>query len=425
MMPAGIHDFEGVGWNRGTSKPESFPVLEADEEAEVAIVGGGYTGLSAALHLAEAGRDVVLLETGEVGAGASGRNAGHVVPFWAQKTPADARRTFGRETADALNRLIARSAAEVFALVDRLNMACDRRPGGHLSLVSSEKALKRGRDFIAEWRDVGAVVRMLEPGEAGAFLDSPRVSGGWLFEDGGYINPLDYARGLAAGVNAAGGRIFARSAVAGISEGNGGWALATASGTIRARQLILATNAYEAGLWPGLGRAGYVIECAMLMSAPMADTTTFKWCGPWAWTDDKTVFGGAFTAAGALATSVFPGPGAITRDGLARVVDAKFARYLPRLGPLTWDSVWSGQLMLTPSGFPSLVKLADNGFAAFGYNGNGIAAATCFGRELAKAVTGAPDLCAPISTLKKAPLARLFPWIFRNMVTPVARAAGG
>jgi len=413
---------DAVHWARGQSEAGNYPPLREQETADVVIIGGGYTGLSAALTLAEAGRSVILLEAVEPGAGASGRNAGHVVPFWNRRTPNDARKYFGDEQGAALARFVAGSAARVFELVKTYGMDCDARPGGHLSLVGTNKALARGHEFTSGWRQVGAKVRDLNLDEAAQYINTPTVAGGWMFEEGGYINPMDYARGLASALTTAGGKIYAGSPVHKIGNKGGKWVANTPGGNVRSDHLIIAVNAYAGGVWPRLGRAGYALTCGMLASDPVAANEVFKWRGPWAWADDLTITSGAFDSDGALLMSVLPGATGTSKAALAREADRKLARYFPTIPAPRWRGAWTGRFMATTDGFPRLVRLADRAYTAFGYNGNGIAPATAFGQELAKAVEGRDDLALPVTTLKSAPMARLVPWLVRNVMTPLARA---
>jgi glycine/D-amino acid oxidase-like deaminating enzyme len=412
---------EDVYWAGSRSEADKCPALKGRASADVVIVGGGYTGLSAALTLAEEGRSVILLEAVEPGAGASGRNAGHVVPFWARRTPKDTRRMFGTDMGERMCRMVARSAAGVFNLIDRYGMSVDAKPGGHLSLVSTKGGLAKGRQLAAEWRAAGAKVRDLTSEEAADFVTTDRAVGGWLFEEGGYVNPMDYARGLALAVTEAGARIHGHSPARRIRQEGGKWSVETEQGRVEATHLIMATNAYEGGLWPGLQKAGYALTCGMLASEPISTGTVFKWPGPWAWADDRTLASGAMDGGGALTMSVLPGPG---KGGMARlspIADAVLSRYFPALPPVRWVHHWSGRLLATPDGFPRLIELGPRAYAAFGYNGNGIAIATAYGREVANAVLGR-DMSVPVGGLKKAPLSALFPWLVRNVMTPLARA---
>ena len=409
-----------IHWARGQSEVERYPSLKGRITADVVIVGGGYTGLSAALTLAEAGRGVILLEAVEPGAGASGRNAGHVVPFWARRTPSDTRRVFGSQVGEQVCRMVTRSAADVFALIDRNGMRIDANPCGHLSLASTRKGLAQGRRLCAEWRVAGAKVRDLTREEIADFVTTDKAVGGWLFEEGGYINPMDYARGLASAVTGAGGCIHGRSPARRIHAEGRNWCVETHEGMVEADHLVLATNAYETGLWPGLAQAGYALTCGMLASEPLTHGAVFKRSAPWAWADDRTLASGAMDGAGALIMSVLPGPRGTGRASLSAMADRTLARYFPALDPVRWTSDWSGQFMATPDGFPRLIELAPKAFAAFGYNGNGIAIASAYGRELAKAVLG-QDRAVPLGRLKKAPLSALFPWLVRNVMTPMAR----
>jgi glycine/D-amino acid oxidase-like deaminating enzyme len=416
-----------VHWAGGRSDAALYPPLEAHVTADVAIVGAGFMGLSAALTLAKAGRSVAVLEAIEPGAGASGRNAAHVQPGWALRKPKDAIKRFGPAQGGAMNRIAAGAAKALFELIRQHDIDCDAVPGGHLSIATTESGLRAGKEHTAAWAAEGVAVSMVGATEIRRRMDIENPVGGWTYHDGGTLNPLSLARGLAATAAKHGARIHGHTDVVSLAQLADGWKVITPQGSVTAKQVILAMNAYGKNLWPGFAHVGYVTPCAMVASEPLRDISAFGPQKVWNIADDKTLFGGVLDKNNVMLSSVLVGAGSATPSELVAIIRRKFKKYFPSLPVIHWDKCWIGNFLLTADGFPKVVNPAPGLYAGFGCNGAGIAMAPALGRSIAERILQTADVHTlyPLSPLKSAPLPRAVPWAIRNILLPVARIIGG
>jgi glycine/D-amino acid oxidase-like deaminating enzyme len=376
--------------------------LAGDAEAEVAIVGGGFLGLSSALHLAEAGVSVVLVEASRIGYGASGRNTGFVVPSLRSGLGRDALVAKLGPVGGRLFDLAGRSADTVFALAERHGIACDAERSGWIAAAHTPAALERLRNQAAAWEGSGKEVAILDAAALKARTGIVHYHGALFDPAGGQINPLAFARGLAAAAMAKGARIHAGSAATAFAPDGGGWTVTTERGRVKARRLLLATNALVGPLAPAMAasiipvvahqvateRLAPAVRDAILIGRPcLADTRRHTFAvrlSP----DDRLVTGGL----------VAGGPGALARA--ARVFLGRLGRRFPALPPLRAEFVWRGTIATTPDFLPRLFQIGPGAYAAIGCNGRGVAMTTTLGRELAPLLAGAigpEDLPLPTS----------------------------
>ena len=233
--------------------PEAPPTakLAVDVDCDVAIVGAGYTGLSAALHAAEGGATVAVLDGAEIGFGGSGRNVGLVnAGMWV--TPDDLPATLGETYGQRLLALLGDAPRAVFELVDKHKIACEIERSGTLHCAVGARGLAELAERERQWRARGAPVRLLDKAEAAAKIGSIAYAGALLDERAGTIQPLAYARGLAGAAIAAGARVFASSPVLGCHADGDRWIVRTPRGAARAKWVIVATNAYTVAPWAEL-----------------------------------------------------------------------------------------------------------------------------------------------------------------------------
>ena len=239
-------------WAATATPAPPTPPLQASITADVAIVGGGYTGLSTALHLAEAGVNVCVLEAAEPGWGASGRNGGQVNPTL-KHDPDDIEKMLGPEKGRLLNDAIHGSADDVFDLIARHRIDCEPVRHGWLQLAHSPNAVAGLHARAEQWRRRGVPTRVLGRAEVARRVGSEAFAGGWCDPRAGGIQPLSYARGLVRAALALGARIHGHTLVSSVDRAEGRWTLRTSRGPmVRADRVLLATNGYTDGLWPGL-----------------------------------------------------------------------------------------------------------------------------------------------------------------------------
>jgi len=218
-------------WEETAVAAPKLSPLAGRASAEVLVIGAGYLGLSAALHLAEAGRDVLVLEAETPGFGASGRNGGQVIPGL-KHDPDEIEAAFGRERGERLWRFAGGTADFVFNLIDRLGLKAEARRTAWIQGVHSEKAAKQAQVRAAQWRKRGADVAFVEAAEAARLIGADIYVGAFVDRRAGCLQPLSYARELARAALSAGARIHGASRVVSLDRPERGWRAATAAGAI-------------------------------------------------------------------------------------------------------------------------------------------------------------------------------------------------
>src|SRR5215207_9333561 len=230
-------------WAAMTPSGSELPELTGTQQADVIVIGGGFTGLSTALHLREAGVDVAIVEAAEPGWGASGRNNGQVIPTLSRPDPQDIVAKHG-EAGERFVGMLRDSASYLFDVTRRYNIDAEAEQAGWVQPVHSPGRIGIAERRVRQWSRYGAPVELLSRGEVREMLGSEAWHGGFWNRSGGHINPLALTRGLAGAALAAGARIFARSPALSYAREGDGWVVRGAAGSVRANALVLATNAY-------------------------------------------------------------------------------------------------------------------------------------------------------------------------------------
>lgn len=403
-------------WSATTAPPPGTPPLTGDRRADAVVIGGGFTGLSAALHLAEADVDTVLLEAEAPGFGASGRNNGQVVPGFSRHSPDEVVAEFGSERGEALNAWVQGAAALVFDLIERHKIDCDAAQNGWLMPAHTESRLAIARAKHDQWAARGASVALLDRAETAAITGSDFYAGAWLHRGGGNINPLAYTRGLARAALNAGAAIHAASPATAIERAGSAWRVTTPKGTVEADSVILATNAYSGDLWPGLARSVVPLRLLQGATKPLSGNVARTILPERQGISDARRVLWAFRkdGQGRLVTGAAPlVPG--FRGPLRDLCTAQVKAVFPQAGDVEFEHLWDGKVAVTLDRLPRFHELAEGVYAGLGYSGRGIAMATAMGKLLADRVQGTPasDLPVPVSPLKSVPM--------RSLLIPLAR----
>ncbi|HWT09935.1 MAG TPA: FAD-dependent oxidoreductase [Roseomonas sp.] len=386
--------------------PATMP-LAGDARTGVAVIGGGFSGLSAALHLAEAGVPVTLLEAAEIGWGASGRNNGQVIPTMSRIDPdqivaAVAAEQGGRDKGEQLVGLIRDSAAFTFDLIRRHGIEAEAVQNGWIQPAHRASRLKLSESRAEQWGRRGAPVRLYSRAEMAALAGTDHWHGGWGNSTGGRINPLGLARGMAKAAIGAGAVIHTGSPVQAIRQVPGGWALDTPRGTLTAERVVIATQAYTGDFWPGLKRTIVPVRSYQMATSVLSDNIR-KTILPegHALSDTRgDLYFYRFDANGRLVT----GGGLIVPfgwDGRIRArITERVRRVFPQIGDVHFDYTWWGYIAATADKMPHVYDLASGVLGWTGCNGRGVALAVALGRELARASNGTPlrDIAAPVET---------------------------
>ncbi|MER8762304.1 FAD-dependent oxidoreductase [Mesorhizobium sp. M0968] len=403
----GVTGPHGVSlWHAVSRSRHDRPTLEGALDVDLAIVGGGFSGLSTALHSSEKGNSVAVLEAEIMAWGATGRNAGFVVPNFAKRDPDDIIAQLGPERGERLVDFAAGSADLVFDLIRRHAIECDSVQSGWIQPAHSPAALQKTRSRAEQWARRGRPAVALD-GQAVEELTGVRgYLGGWIDRSGGVLNPVEYARGLADAAEKAGARIFENTRVASIDHIGDGWALKTASGSVRAGKVLVATNAYGGPLDRALRRTYFPLKIFQIATAPLPREIRTRLLpgGQGVGDTRRNLFTFRFDGGNRLITGgmhVF-GPGADTR--VPRAIWRRLARYLdlPDIPPLEYS--WSGMAAVEPDFLPHLVDLGPGLIAGFACNGRGIAMTTAMGKVLADWADGTKPQDLPLPFAPPSPI---------------------
>ena len=368
-----------------TARPRiSAPPLEGSVTADVAIVGGGYTGLSTALHLAEQGLRPVLVEAGDIGHGCSGRNGGQVNPGL-KLLPDAIEAHWG---ADLGRRMVALSYGApdvVFGLIDKHGIDCAPARTGTIRAAIDAAGLAEVHALVAQCAGHGGPVRFLDAAEMQAATGTALYRGGALDARGGHSNPLGYARGLGLAAQRAGATLHGGSRALAVQRVSAGWQVRTAGGTVTAPELVIGTNGYTDDLWPGLKRTIAPVWTNIAATDPLPDAIrdTIMPCGSALYEAAWDVVYYRLDDAGRLLVGG-RGPQRDARGprDYRHLID--YAEKLwPRLRGVAWPWAWHGQVAITQDHFPHLTAPEPGVHLMLGYNGRGIAMATVAGGIIA------------------------------------------
>jgi glycine/D-amino acid oxidase-like deaminating enzyme len=377
---------------------------------DVAIIGGGYTGSSAALHLAEAGASAAVLEAFDIGFGASGRNVGLVnAGMWVM--PSVLLAEMGPSHGHRLLNILSHGPSVVFDLVARHGIECEAVRNGTLHCAVGKSGVAELAERARQWLELGAPVEIFDAQRTLSLTGTRAYAASLLDRRAGTIQPLAYVRGLAAAAQRAGARVHTQTRVTAAERIGPEWQLATSSGgTVCAKWVIVATDAYTGsdGLWPGIQAEQVRLPYFNVATAPLpqesAESILPERQGAW---DTRQVLSSfRFDAAGRL---VFGSVGALR--GLGRKIHRDWARravakIFPQLKDVPFEHEWHGTIGMTSNALPRFHELDHNVISFSGFNGRGIAPGTVFGRELAKLVLGEirrDDLPVPVTQVAPAP----------------------
>jgi glycine/D-amino acid oxidase-like deaminating enzyme len=404
MMNSGNVRWPGSLWAAATPAGPELPELVGRAEADVIVIGGGFTGLSTALHLREAGVDVAIVEAMEPGWGASGRNNGQVIPTLSRPDPDDIVARHG-EAGERFVALLRDSASTLFDVARRYQIQAEQEQTGWIQPVHSPGRIKIAERRVRQWSKLGAPVELLSRDRTRQMLGSDAWFGGFWNRTGGHVNPLALSRGLARVVLDRGGRIYARSPATRFERQNGRWLVKTAKGEISGPALIVATNAYTGefskSLMPDIAHEVMPVLSWQMATQPLSETarrTVIS--GRQAMSDTHgELYFARYDARNRLVTGgAVIGPGN-KPERLKAIVADRLQRLWPQIGPVEFDYVWNGYVGMTTDFLPRFHRLGPNAYGWTGCNGRAVALSIALGDELSKAVRGVPesDLALPFS----------------------------
>ncbi len=392
--------------------PAATPPLDVDKNVSVAIVGGGFTGLSTALHLAEQGVEALVLETQEPGWGASGNNGGHTNPGL-KHDPDQIVADFGK---DLGGRMIAFSYGTTnftHELIRRYQIPCEARQHGTLRAAYNEASAAGVEKTARQCIDRGMPVQLLDRDRLREMTGTDRYVCAMFDARGGDLHPLSYARGLARAAMSAGAAVHGETPALSLRREGGRWRIETPRAVVRAEKVLLATNGFTDDLWPALRRTIVPVFSSIAATAPLSDE---------------------------VARAIMPTRSVLYESGHITVyyrIDqhnrllmggrgpmrwieqpsdvAYLIRYAERLWPqlkgVAWTHGWNSRLAITKDHYPHVHEPAENILISLGCNGRGVALATAMGAQLARRLIGGAhtEIDMPITAIKPIPLHAFWP----------------
>lgn len=403
-------------------RQDARPALRGAEQADICVIGAGYTGISAALELAERGFGVIVLEAVRVGFGASGRNGGQIVNGYSRPLDVIASR-YGEPAGRAIGAMALEGAKIIRERVERYAIACDLAPGGLLVALSSKQMqwLEHEQHIWATHGHPG--LELLDRTGLASHVASTRYVGGLLDPLGGHLHPLNLVQGEAAAVESLGGRIFENSRVLEVETGAQP-AVRTAKGEVRARYVLICGNAYIGDLLPELSGKIMPVSTQMLATEPLGQLAEsllpsnvcledcnyvldyFRRSA-----DGRILYGGGVVYGGRDPASI--------RKKILPLMHKTF----PSLKGHRIDHAWSGNFALTLTRFPQIGRLSPSVYFSHGDSGHGVTTTHLLGRLLGEAVAGTasrfdvfanlPYYPFPGGKALRVPLTVLGSWYYR------------
>ncbi|HVS56914.1 MAG TPA: FAD-binding oxidoreductase [Casimicrobiaceae bacterium] len=395
-------------WVTTARAAPATPPLDRSRRADVAIVGAGYSGLAAALQLAEAGVSVIVLEAGEPGWGASGRNGGQVIPGL-KPDPDEVVAMFGPEAGERLVRVAGNAPDTLFALIECHGIDCDARRCGWIQPAFAAADIGVITRRAEQWQRRGAPVAVLDRDTVSELVGSPIYHGGWIDHRAGSVQPLSYSRGLARAVQKAGALVCGGSRVTALKRDGGRWKVTTGHGpTVSAEHVLLATNGYTDALWPRLRQTVIAANSFQVATARLSDglRRTVLPEGHVASDTRKLLLYYRCDHHGRL---IMGGRGpfrepAGPRD--YRHLEMVIGLLFPQLKGTRCEFYWAGRVALTRDHVPHVHQPAPGLTVFLGYNGRGVAMATTLGILVAKNLIAPANnaLPFPITGIRPIPL---------------------
>jgi glycine/D-amino acid oxidase-like deaminating enzyme len=375
------------------------------DSVDVAIVGGGITGLWTAYHLVTKGARVAVLEARQIGNGASGRAFGQLVPYLKhgdRKVVAD----FG-DRGEALSQAVSAAPAEIAAFIEQYQIACAATHSGLLFGAHTAAGQRSLEATTADLQKQNAPARMLYGADAAAIVGSDFYPAVLLDPRGFHLDPLAYARGVARAAIAQGASVYPDTRVDTMTPHGSGWELRCGDRKLTAASVILATNAYSGDLWPPLARSVVPVVGHGAVTEPLPEEALARILpGGHPLTDTRRLFSGVRKFGGRLHVSI---DGAAFTPGASdaqSAVSQRLEELYPWLPTPRVTESWSGWIALTVDQYPRLHKLAKSVWSGLGCNGRGLAMASILGRDLAHLAQGGSEqeTTFPVTPLRTFPV---------------------
>lgn len=399
------------------------PVLVGEHEADVCVIGAGFTGISTALFLAEHGFNVRVLEAARVGFGASGRNGGQIVNSYSRDIDV-IERTLGPEQAKLLGAMAFEGGRIIRDRVRTYGIDCDLKDGGVFAAFNAKQMQHLEAQKKLWERHGNQQLQILDQNGIRGVVNSELYVGGMLDMSGGHIHPLNLVLGEAAAFESLGGRIHEQSAVTSVEPGERPL-VRTAQGSVRARFVVVAGNAYLGGLLPALAAKSMPCGTQVVATAPLGEELAASLLPQDYCVEDcsylldyyrltadrRLIFGGGVVY------------GARDPANVEALVRPNLERTFPQLKGVPIDYAWTGNFLLTLSRLPQVGRLGDNIYYSQGCSGHGVTFTHVAGKVLAEALRGQaerfdafaalPHYPFPGGRLLRVPLTAMGAWYYQ------------
>jgi glycine/D-amino acid oxidase-like deaminating enzyme len=399
--------------------PVPTPALDIDKTVSVAIIGGGFAGLSTALHLAEQGTDAIVLEAREPGWGASGNNGGQLNPGL-KLDPDTIEAAFGADLGRRMITFAYNTPVFTLELIRRLGIACEARQNGTLRAAYHATSAASVEATAEQCIRRGMPVSVLKQDAVREATGTDRYLLAMRDARGGDVHPLSYARGLARAALAAGAAIHGQTRATSLRREGGRWRVETPRAVVRAEKVLIATNGFTDDLWPDLRRTIVPMFSSIAATEPLPDDVA-RQIMP---TRSVLYESGHITVYYRVDASnrlLMGGRGPM--QWIKHPSDVAYLmRYAVRLWPalkgVHWTHGWNSRLAMTADYYPHVHEPGPGALVYLGCNGRGVALASAMGQQFARRLIGgeAAEIDMPVTTIKPIRFHPLWPVAVRSVV---------
>ncbi|UNU72657.1 FAD-binding oxidoreductase [Moraxella nasovis] len=385
-------------WHDTAPKTVHYPPLTDDITADVCVVGGGYTGLSAAIHLAEFGYSVCVLESDYIGKGGSGRNVGYVnAGTWSP--PDELNAVLGEMAGEKLTKILGDAPRLVFEMIDKYHINAQDTRTGNIHMAHNANMETDIDNRVAQFKRRGVDVEVLTGSKCHEMTGTTKINKALLDKRAGTINPFAYVDGLAKSAIILGVKIFENTKAHSLTKDGDSWQVACdgsdAKASVKAKKVILATNAYSDGEWLDIQKSFYHVQFYQIASEPLDNAIANQILAgkQGSWDTCMALSSIRRDNDGRLILGTVGGR-AFKPDGFyQKWADGVVAHYYPDLPRFDWQCQWFGYFGFTTDHIMRVFAPADGILAATAYNGRGITTGTMMGKAFAKFIkTDNPDV---------------------------------
>ncbi|NVJ90475.1 MAG: FAD-binding oxidoreductase [Methylocystaceae bacterium] len=384
-------------WKDTCQNAQSYPKLDQDIDVDFAIIGGGFTGLSAALRLCENNQSVAVLEAQDIGYGGSGRNVGLVnAGLWLK--PNEITDKIGQKYGERLIHFLSEAPNKVFENIEKYQIPCEAKHIGTLHCAEDDKGCDDLLQRQEQWAKYGVNLNLLDHDQTSTLLGTKAYRAALHDLRAGTIQPLSYACGLALNAAKLGAHIFCQSPVQSVLRDDGKWTLRTAQGAVRAKNIISATGTYNQNEYDNQGPDTTSLYYFQMATQPLKEDL-LKSILPQKhsmWDAKQVLTSFRLNDEGRLIIGSIGNLDNITYTAHKSWAYRKMAEVYPQLKGETFDHEWYGRIGLTNDNIPRIAAPHPNWLTMWGYNGRGIAPGTAFGRLLADIHLGRRNESLPL-----------------------------